>query len=243
MNENTETECAAAVAQPAEVASNLATVPELSNEIRNVIAAAQHSINVALERRARLIAEWEVIERTPLTSDDARALMLDHIDAMAERYVTEGGWASTIARLSYPNRPVGSRLGHPERDSRDQPLCLGDQVAARSGDSSVRIAQFGDEFLALSVGYMAQDGSPVSVSGLCFWFGDVLKQKLTQHWDRIWPQYRPHDQARVGPTADQLLARAREVMQTIETLDAEIATMQGHIASAQQAVRANLSDT
>ncbi len=120
---------------------------------------------------------------------------------------------------------------------------MADYVAALSPDPAKRFEAFGNEFLHLSVGYMSEDGSPTSMSGLCFWFGDVLKQKLQQHWDRIWPGYRPHDEARIVATAEEMFARCEQIMASIAELDQQIAIMQGEIATAQSAVRANLQGT
>jgi len=226
-----------------DAASPSATIAELSANIRAVIASAQHSIDVALEHRASLIAQFDALYRTPLTSQDALALILKHIDAMAERYVREGGWANCISALAYPVRPPGSPLGDPDSSSRRQPLCLSDYVAALSPNPTKRFEAFSSEFLNLSVGYSDQDGSPTSMSGLCFWFGDVLKQKLQQHWDRIWRGYRPHDEARIVATAEEMISKCEELMAMISELDQEIAIMQGEIATAQSAVRANLQGT
>lgn len=189
-------------------------------------------VRVAVEAlaaaRAQHVAEREALETeraalldAPLNRDDTKALMFAYMDRQAEEWMQSANWPRVIRDLTYPDRYPGRTQNLRAGVGEVPPVSLRDFDAVASGDHSARAQVVGSDGLKLVSGYSSWlrfcDGAMFAM------FGEVLKPRLSELFERHYTDPMAIDAGRIGPPIADRRARIAEIENRLSALAAEIA--------------------
>lgn len=210
------------------------TTQDLAAQIRAEVARLAGARAELIAERDALTEERESLLNAPLNREDTKAFMLAYVDMTAAEWIESANWPSALRELTYPNRypgrPHSGRAGIGEVE----PLSLRDHDSVLSGDSSALSTILGGS-LKLVNGHA--DRMRLTDGALFALFGDVLKPKLSELFDRHYPGPLPIDEKRIGPPIAERRARIAEIDQSLSALAERIA----EIESSGRELGANLS--
>lgn len=202
----------------------------LAEEIREQVAALNSSKSDLMNSRAALVAERNDILDAPLAKADIKAFIHRYIDAQAAQYPLLSGLDRTFNSFAYPRGE--SRLSPNIGDGRRRtapPFALRD-VDKVFGDTSLlngSNAVFG-QYLDLvmdSEGIMRNTGN-----GLCFFFGEAIKEKLGEWFDAHFAGFEKTDESRIGPPIAERRKRLAEIDKAISALDVQIGNVTAQLS-------------
>lgn len=198
----------------------------LAETIREHVGTLQSERAALVTERDATAHEIEALYTAPVSRADALQFCLDYIDARAAAYLdTFGHLAEAFDRVAWPRRNdvQGGAVGY----AKGAPLCLRDIDAGTSGDFAQVVATFRDGlrfFGAGSEGHRADEAA-------YFFFGDIIKAKVREHFDRLYPgSESAHPAATVAERRERIAAlRAK-----IEELNADIAAIDAELTAIRQ---------
>lgn len=200
---------------------NTKTAPEsLANTIREHVATLHTRRADLIASRDQARAEIEAHYTDPLNRDDAKQFCLDYIDAQAKRIPTV--FAAVIADVARPRRYSGGPA-HVPGVTKGDPLNLRDVDAGLSGDAIKASERFSDGLDFIGAG----SGTMKSASTMYFFFGDIIKAKLADHLDTLYPK----ETGKPGLPVAERRQRIAELETRIVELNAEIAGIDAELAS------------
>lgn len=205
--------------------------PSIEQAIQYKLAVEQ-AITQLGERKHALLAERSALHSRlgelhtgPVRRDEAKAFVLKSIDSLAAAFPQAAKWPDLFNAFSAPlgERPVFNGVNlTPWPAKRSGPLCLADIDAL--GDkgtagkrSNILPMIVGDSALA----FIGNAADPDHLQkALCFFFGDVVKSKVGEYFDRLYPVRKyPAD----GPDGGMSLAQRREGIGELKARHEEIA--------------------
>ena len=148
---------------------------------------------VALTREcAELHARNAVLWTLPVRRDEAKAYILDFVDAKGAEFERTAGWDSAFEMFALPTGPRKLHTCNPQQDSVEGrhggPLCMADidrtdsRREQRASAVSYMVAKGPFGFLGEQV-----PGGGLKEASFYFFFSDAIKAKVEKYFDRRFP--------------------------------------------------------
>ncbi|UDF35605.1 UNVERIFIED_ORG: hypothetical protein LHJ69_00455 [Shinella sp. XGS7] len=151
-----------------------------AHSARQNVASLQDARRRFRKQEQELLRRIEELRTRPVTPDDAKAFLFGRIDQLADMFSSNGKWTSAFARLAVPKR----KYPHPD-DPKPQQLSIHDIESFQQKTTISDLSWYLDGVIPEMI--MAGQGETVSIYSLCFFFGDIIKAKIEQHFDRLFP--------------------------------------------------------
>lgn len=199
-------------------------VASAAKKVRESVAALRSRQAELTQRRADLLAVIAALRALPVTRDDARQFIFDTVDVIGAAWMARSDIARALECFAFP-RGGGRSWSVPQKDPSHKmifaPLCLQDiEEMERRGEGGVS-SILGDDAYGLTGG--AQRGQ---VGGYCFFFGDLLKKRLSEHFDTLFPErFKFPDEAGAGSSIAERraeIARAEDELAEVDRQQSEV---------------------
>jgi len=199
---------------------DLASAVKAAKEIKAAIETMNGQRSELLDKKAALEAEVKAIYDAPLRRDEIKALIFETIDRKAASFIANANWEKLISEFALP---TGAR--HPV--GKGEPINLRDaDVMAGTGDRE-------GVFDFVSLGDFFNDPTkpgPISSGRAYFLFGDLIKGKIDQHFNRMLPSSSSprRDWDRQLPIAkkrnaiERIESQIGELEESIRSIDAQL---------------------
>lgn len=199
----------------------------LVDQVRAFIDSHQQIRDELQTERAALEARRESLQSMPLCRDDIKQFVCDYIDARAAEYPKLAGWGSLFEKVAYPLRygwassdSVSSETG------KRAPLCLRDvDEALGSFEGDQRTFENGLQFFGA-----ASTVNTRTDYAAYFFFGDLIKARIVEHFDALCPNYHPADASRIGPPIAERRAELERLAKAISGIDDELTRITAELA-------------
>lgn len=187
----------------------------LQQQLREFIASKTEEARDLKARLIQIDTEVSALELAPLNRADTLAFALDYIDRLAADHMRgPANWPGQFQRLANPRRysdPPTEKSG---------PVTLRDRDMAISGEWS-KVFAGSDAQPRFFGAYQFS----LSESGACFFFGDVIKAKIEEHFEALYPTV---------PNPGPPIAERRERIATLQAeagrIRAQLAEIEGELA-------------
>lgn len=199
----------------------------LADQVRAFIESRQKCRDELQLQRTALEARRDALLAMPLCRDDAKQFICDYIDARATEYPKLAGWGALFGKVAYPLRygwaspdSVSSETG------KRAPICLRDvDDALGSFEGDQRTFEGGLQFFGA-----ASTVSTRTDYAAYFFFGDIIKARIVEHFDAFFPNYHPADAARIGPPIAERRAELQRLAEATAAIDDELAKIAAELA-------------
>lgn len=155
----------------------------LAETIREHVSTLHAERAALVVQRDEVAAEIEAIQTAPIARADALQFCLDYIDSRAAAYLDNfDHMVTAFDAVAWPRRydvPIGGLSGV----TKGEPLCLRDVDAGLSGD----FARISSHFNGGLRFFGANSNGHHSDEAAYFFFGDIIKAKVREHFDRLYP--------------------------------------------------------
>lgn len=195
--------------------------------LKDLAQQVQTAVNALREKRAALASECATLEaereslmNAPLNRDDSRALLLAYMDRRAAQWVESCRWPEVFEEITYPNRYPGKAFSALQSTGKTAPTNLRDFDAITSGAATELTTIFGDG-LALVQG--RSEFTRLCDGALFALFGDLLKPKMIELFERFYFPPLPVDAKHIGPPIAERRARLEAIAARIAEIQAAIA--------------------
>ena len=192
---------------------------DLAQQVQTAINALRAKRDALNNECAMLEAERETLLSAPLNRDDSRSLLLAYMDARAAEWLSACQWPAVFEEITYPNRYPGAHHAARPGIGKTAPMSLRDFDAIASGDRSAT-ATIGEGFALVG----GKSGFLRLCDGALFaLFGDQLKPKMVELFDRFYTPPLPEDAKRIGPPIPERRARLEAIAARIAEIRAAVA--------------------
>lgn len=166
----------------------LTKAKSIAADARSTIAEIKTELETQKNKREELLKEKDKLFLQPLSKADIKQVISDYIDNKAAMYIEMGGITNIVNSIAFPSRPPQSSL--PTASNKAVNLYELDEGFKSNGTFVESIFGFGN--LPIFNGHALAHGDK---RDLCFFFGDVIKQKIEAHFDAFfpadWDSYKP----------------------------------------------------
>ena len=150
-----------------------------------LLMAEVHALEV---RKSVLLAKIEPIKqrnlrlwRMPCTRAEVLKRVFDYVDASAAEFPRKANWAGVFRSFAYPDVPRPSNGGALRLETHtwhtsDTPINLQDVHTGVRGNRGAILGE--------------AEGDAFEQSRTFFFFGDIIKAKIEQHFDRLLPELK-----------------------------------------------------
>lgn len=161
-------------------------VASAAKKVRETVAALRSRQAELAQRRADLLSITKALRALPVTRDDARQFVFDTIDTIGAAFIPRSGIAKALECFAFP-AGTGRTWAAPAKGIHHEklfaPLCLRDieemEIRGREGVESI----LGDDANMLAGAAQLNPIGPY-----CFFFGDILKARISEHFDALFPE-------------------------------------------------------
>lgn len=160
-----------------------------------------------------LKAERESLLSLPVVREDAKQFILDTIDRIAAEFIEFDGWDHKFKRFAFPrgtSRRQTPRFDLMQPNAPVSPLTLRDIEQAEDGGHETLCSVLGSDVGSFLFG--TRDNLVTSPSRIYFFFGDVIKAKIEEHFETLFPQYGVPDESSIEQRRARLSAIDRELI-------------------------------
>ena len=193
----------------------------LAQQIRAHVSRLTVARGLLTAERSLLESERETLLSAPLNRDDTTALMCEWIDLQAAAWNDSARWANVFHELTYPNRAPMRSLNLRPDVGEVEPVSLRDFDAVVSGDGRASvIGSDGFRFITGMSGHMR-----LSDGALFALFGDQLKAKYSELFDRFYREPLSIDAQRIGPPIAERRARLEAIAARVGEIAAAVAAI------------------
>lgn len=204
-------------------------MPDFMTDVQAIAAAAKSAITeikaelvTQKNNRDSLLKQKDNLLLQPLTKADIKQAIFDYIDRQAQLYLQNGGMAGIINSLALPTRRTENSLPKP----RNRAVNLYELEEGVKPNGGFQSYIFDMENLPIFNGYAFSHGAKAD---LCFFFGDVIKQKIDAHFDAFfpsdWDSYKP------GLPLAERRPQIADLDAQIATVDATIKQLEKNLSS------------
>lgn len=208
---------------------------DLAKQLNTFITGLRDKRGALVRERDTLETERESLLSATLSRADTKALLLGYIDQQAATWNDAARWREVFDELTYPDRYPGRHATTRPDVGRVEPMNLRDFDAILCGDKGARATVIGDGFPLIAA---KADFRRLCDGALFALFGDQLKAKLSDLFDRFYSGPIPMDAKRIGPP----VAERRQRLEVIGKRLAEIAGELTKIDSEARELSADLSE-
>lgn len=200
------------------------TIQTLAAQLRAEVARLSATRAELITERNALTEERELLLNAPLNRDDTKSFMLAYVDMMAEKWNAAANWPSAIRDLTYPNRYPLRNMANRPGINEVAPLSFAEHEKILSGDKSAASSVLGSDGLPLVSAKF--DGFRLNDSQIFALFGDLLKTKLAELFERFYTPPLAVDACRIGPPITERRARIAAIEQQLASLAERIAEIE-----------------
>lgn len=203
----------------------LTDVQAIANAAKSAIAEINEELGIQKANRESFLKQKENLFLQPLPKEDIKLLIFDYIDKQAQLYLDHGGMSGLINALCFPRRNMENDFPKPLNKAAN--LYELDMGLALRSDGSLHSYIFETSVLPIFNGYAFSRGVKMD---LCFFFGDVLKEKIDAHFDTFfpanWDNYQPGlPLSERRPLIANLDAQITALNTTIKELESHLRTL------------------
>lgn len=193
---------------------------DLAQQVQSAINALRAKREALNNECAMLESERETLLSAPLNRDDSRSLLLAYMDARAAEWLSACQWPAVFEEITYPNRYPGAHHAARPGIGKTAPMSLRDFDAIASGDRSATATIVGEGFALVG----GKSGFLRLCDGALFaLFGDQLKPKMVELFDRFYTPPLPEDAKQIGPPIAERRARLEVIAARLEEIRAAVA--------------------
>ena len=213
---------------------NVGAAIEAAQELNRTLEALIAKRGETAAQIAALQAQSVRLMRAPLPKAEVLANMHWSVDKLAHRYSQSASWRRVFEAFAHPKgfRPPSwgntVDLSHAGSTKHEEALSLQDlDFADARGENGLQtIVGDGNVFL----GFAAEEG--LDAERAAFFFGDLIKQRITDHFDRLCPEPRSNSRPEKGDpvTSEERRAKVAANKAAIEQLTSELGTLELQIA-------------
>lgn len=190
-------------------------------EVRKAVAALNEQRGSLVGEMVKLQDERDKLYRDPVAREDVKQFIFDSIDHASRNYLEVENWASALKKFAYPKRDEMWK----ERQGISTPMLTLTDV--EKGFDSVSGGLNRQVFGRESFSWM--NGNALSMSSppvMCFFFGDMIKSKIDEHFDSLFPPYH-----------DLPVLRVKDRYVEIARIDGELAQLKAEVAEVDTQLR------
>lgn len=197
---------------------SLAAVELIKNSIDNL----RQQREAILNEESALIQQKKELKAQPVPLDDVKQTINKYIDARAQIFLKDGQWERNLRQFLHPNRDPYTIKENPPALSYDEAAVLSE------GDINDKL------FPSLHPKIVIPDMGVFDVTDapLLFFFGDLIKEKISIYFDHLQITHRPEDIKKVGtPIAERRIeieridTRLHEIVSEKEEIDQKIKSL------------------
>ena len=161
-----------------------------ADTVREAVAGLTAKRRALAAELAELTEHTERLLSLPVRRDDARRFIFDAIDRIGAEFPHESGWDRSFAAFAYPKgdaRKQTPRFSFARPQESASPLTLRDIEQASAGGAQEIEHVFGRGCTDFFIG----DGN-LGMGAVCrtyFFFGDIIKQRIEEHFDALFPYF------------------------------------------------------
>ena len=190
--------------------------------IKNSIDHLRQQRNILIEEENTLIQQKKELKAQPVPLDDVKQSLMNYIDARAEVFLQDGQWLRNVQQFLYPNRDPYTLQKSPSALSYDEAA----EVSA--GDTLQKLFPMSHPKLVIpDMGVFDTTDAP-----LLFFFGDLIKAKISAYFDSEQISHHPEDLNKIGtPIAERkqeierIDTRLREIVSQRTDIDRKIKSL------------------
>jgi hypothetical protein len=176
-----------------------------AQRVREAVAELRAQATALETERDTVRQRIDDLRLLPLAPEDVKQFMSDTIDRCGDAYMASSGLDVFVQAFAFPRGRgrAGLEIGVNPDDPRHepQPVCIRDlEQADRDGVGRLGSLLGERVFDVFAKGSMGHSGA------FCFFFGDLLKQRIADHFDRLFPRRFNFEHV---PGADETLASRR----------------------------------
>lgn len=220
----------------------MTTTTTQSSEVESAINAAKQlkATYAALKTRRdgvqlevdRIDERIQTLRRMPIQRDEAKAFIFGHIDYLARRFPQDAQLSKVFAAYAAPAKGVGNE---------HRALCLEDMDKAKqNGADAVIDLPLAQNFFAggrqlegPTGSSKAQEDIPaLDARRVYFFFGDIIKKKIDQYFDSLFPTRHYATEGDGALTIEKkreeigkLSAQREDLAQQLATFDEQLQTL------------------
>lgn len=193
---------------------------DLAKQLNTFIASLRDKRGALVRERKALEDERDSLLSATLNRADTKALLLGYIDQQAAAWNDAARWREVFDELTYPDRYPGRHVTTRLDVGRVEPMSLRDFDAILSGDKQARSAIIGEGFPLITA---KADFRRLCDGALFALFGDQLKAKLSELFERFYCGPIPMDAKRIGPPVAERRQRLESIRTRLVEIDGELA--------------------
>jgi hypothetical protein len=210
----------------------------MSTDTPNKALAAAAAVKEALREYRQHVADLNAeevalrqkkkeLEEMPIPIEDVKQVMLDYVDAQAKNFLADGELEKQLREFVYPTNSSLPR----RRDNGLQikrPLNYLDAEHIRTGDLKSQVYD-ADRHPKL---YFSNITSMFAANTAhFFYFGSIIKEKLSAYFDALGIDHHPGDRSKVGPPI-------AERIKTFAEIDAQLSKVISERSKMDEQIRA-----
>ena len=185
---------------------------DAASNLRKAIDDLRQQREQLKQQLAEHEAQREALYLQPISKADAKQFLFDYIDGWAAQWLSHGALDDLFAKVAKPNRDAEWASAN---QISDPWLCLRDIEHVMSGELPSTGHVFNLKVLPIFGGALT-GMNDTYIGGACFFFGDLLKTKLGEHFDQKYCVGHPVGMA-CEPVADR--------RESISALDGQISEL------------------
>ena len=160
----------------------------IAEDARNTILELKNEREELVLRRDAFLKEKDDLFLQPLCKQDIKQFIFDYIDRQSAAFLEEGGMDAIVKLIAFPQRPQVNQ----SHNARNTAINLYELDSGFKADGCLETYIFGFGNIPIFNGHRLSHGGK---RDLCFYFGDLIKEKIAAHFDNCfpsgWDTYKP----------------------------------------------------
>lgn len=168
--------------------SNMKQARDAAKVVREAITTLTARRSELESDRDGLVSRNQTLMTLPVTREDAKQFILGTVDRQSEEFIDLADWGANFRAFALPQgdgREQRRQVATKGDGKAAGPLSLMDIDQANSGGQLGLNHVVGSDFRSFFYGGRRLDD--MAPSRLCFFFGDLIKNKIDQHFDELFP--------------------------------------------------------
>lgn len=209
---------------------NYESLAKAAGDLQKAVSELKERRLALVTSREALQAKKDFIYRQPLAKDDIKDFIFATIEKSAAEYPKLAKWKENFRALAYPSRDARHAEAY---EIKTPTICLLDVEQSIGAGEVVARHTFGRDFFSFFNAAVFANGH----AGACFFFGDIIKSKIAEHFDEFFPMDWD-ESMNVGPEIPERYAKIQRIEAEMAAIDAETATIDQHLSSVEASANA-----
>lgn len=217
---------------------------EATKQIKRTTDALRSRRAELLEKKNALEESNQVVYRQPLRKSEILQLIVAQIDKHASEYTRAAKWDAMFNDFVFPKGARPRVEGPVDLNpiyyaQTNAAISLQDLDAGRTAEGQYRVLLASENLLNFFGG--ADPSNKLEVSRACFFFGDIIKEKIKTHFEHFYKRVEEKQSLPFAAPSKDAPATIEEKRAAIEANDEKIALLDGELADVDTQLKA-LSD-